>query len=234
MKKVSLLTVGLVTLFLICCCGGTGLLCSQGLGGLLDKRADEVSGLPTTPDVATGKKAVLTGILTGNAPITSDPDVPDIAQYEVVAYQVQVYERRTTGSGSSRRTSNSWNTTRTVVGTLKLDVQDETITFTRDTSLGFNGSMHVFPDGGSFSEGDHRVRGFQNGDLLTIVARRGENGQFTADELYGGTRDQLIANTRTLARVFRYGGYALLIFAGFFTVVMAIIGGFILTRGRSR
>lgn len=231
MKKFSALTIGLVGLFLVCCCGATGAACSLGIAPLLDDRASEIARMPTTPDVAVGKKAALTGFLSGNTPITSDPDMPDIADYDVVAYQVQVYEQRTSGSGSSRRTSHSWDTKRTVVNTLNLDVNGETVTCYPDDTPTFNGRMQTFPQSGSFSEGDHRVRGFQDGDLLTIVAKRMEDGRFMADEYYGGTRDELVSDTRTVAKIFRYIGYAVMAVSGFLLLVLLlIVGGVILAK----
>jgi hypothetical protein len=94
--------------------------------------------------------------------------------------------------------------------------------------------MHAFPTSGSFSQGDHRVRGFQEGDLVTIVAKHMEDGRFMADELYGGTRDELVSDTRTVAKVFRYIGYGLMAVAAVLTVVALIIGGFFLSRRRSQ
>jgi hypothetical protein len=234
MKKVSLLTASVVLFLMICCCGVTGLICSQGVGRLIDKRATEIAEMSTTPDVAVGKQAALTGTLTGNASITSDPDLPNIADYNVVAYEVQVYERRTSGSGSSRRTSYSWNTTRTVVNTLTLEVNGQTVTVYAADNISFNGDMHAFPTGGSFSQGDHRVRGFQEGDLVTIVAKHMEDGRFMADELYGGTRDELVSDTRTVAKIFRYIGYGMMAVAAVLTAVALIIGGFFLSRRRSQ
>lgn len=202
-------------------CGG---LMAFGLAPSLEDRAAELNTLPTTPDVAVGQEAILTGTLSENETITTDPEISNIASYELVAYLVERYERSTSGTGSNRRTTGSWRIDRRVVDTLTLDVNGTLVDLIGDDlSTALNGTPHEFRVDGSntLSNGSRRVRGFRNGDQVTIVGERTLNGSFETSEIYGGTREQLIENAETGAAVAKYLGLA---FMGCSLVVMLIFG----------
>jgi hypothetical protein len=221
-KRIPFLIIGLVGVGMICCFGGVGAACSLGFSPLFSDRAAKIADMPTTTDVRVGEQAALTGVLSNNAIITSDPDMGDITAYEMVAYKVETYDRRTTGSGSRRRTTGSWTTTRTAVNTLTMDVDGHLVTFSGEDAVKLTGDLHNFQEDETLQDGSQRVSGFRNGDQVTIVAERQESGAFLADELYGGTRDELVSDTRTAAAIFRYGGYGLMVCGGGIGLVLLI------------
>lgn len=223
MNKIPLLVFGLAGAFFMFCCCATGAACSLGFSPAIDKRASDIAKRPTTPDVAAGTNVALTGTLSGNPTVSSDPDVPEIAQYNVVAYKVESYEKSTSGSGSSRRTTGSWRLVRTVVNSLKMTVGGQSVSFYAGSSMTLGGQLHTLPENSAPAYGSKRVSGFQNGDQITVVAKRMGDGRFLADELYGGTRDELVSGKRAVAGVLRYGGYALMGVGGFIGLIMLVV-----------
>jgi len=141
---------------------------------------EEIAAMPATPDIATGEKAVLTGILSDNKTISTDPEIDTIAQYELIAYQVETYSK------------GSWSTTRELVAILRMEVNGQTVAFRTDTETTFDGIHEFYVDQGDLRDGSRRVRGFRNHDQVTIIAKRTAEDIFLAQELYGGTRDDLL------------------------------------------
>jgi hypothetical protein len=230
MSKIPVLIIGLLGIGMICCLGGAGAACSMGFSPLLSDRADEIEDMPTTPDVSVGEEVALTGILSDNPPITDDPEL-DIAQYELVAYKVEIYNTHRTGTGSNRRTRGDWDTLRTVVDSLTMEVEGQVITINGDANVTLGGSLHTYNADQIQSDGSRRVSGFLNGDQVTMVGERLESGEFVPDQLYGGTREELVSDTRTGAKIFRYVGYALMVCGGGIGLLF-VLGAVALSRRR--
>lgn len=231
MRQISALGLALIGIFALLCIGGVGALCSLAIAPALNEEADKIAELPTTPDVQTGEKAALTGDLSGNTLITSDPDIPNIAAYKVVAYRIEKYTTSTSGSGSKRRTTHSWKTYKTVINTLKLDVDGTAVSFYASDGIDISGDMHNFQEQTVLTSGDLRVVGFRDGDRVTIVGKR-MGDEFMAEKLHGGTRGDLVSDTRTAAKVFRYLGFGTMACGGL--VAVGLIGTAILLVWRKK
>lgn len=228
MRQVSFAVIAVIGGILMLCFCGAGLACSVGFAPLLSDEADKIENLPTTTDVRAGTEVALTGTLSDNPAITSDPDVPNIGSYEVVAYQVETAQTSTSRSGGRTRTSLRWETDRTVVNTLTMEVEGRAVTFVGEEGITLNGDMLTFNEDGTQSAGSKRVRGFRNGDLVTIVATRTSSGDFSASQLYGGTRDGLVSDTRTVSAIMRYAGYCLLGIGAAIGLGLLVAGYFLL------
>jgi hypothetical protein len=224
MKQVPTIVLIIIGIFVFICCG-CGIAGSLGASNWFSNRADKIEKLPTTTNVNTGEDTVLTGTLDGNTVLANDPDAGDISEYGLVMYQFQRYDRTTRrNNNGGNRTSGSWDTVRTEFQPLTMTVNGETIRFDRKGSFSINGDLTTYNlDGGSTTDGSRRLRGFRNGDLVTIVAEKQSDGSFKADEIYGGTRDDLIKNTRTAATIFRYCGYGMVVVGGVLGLVLVVL-----------
>ncbi len=232
MRQISALGLALIGIFAFLCLGGIGALCALAVAPAMTNEANDIADMPTTPDVATGEEAALTGTLTGNTAITSDPEIDQIADYKVVAYNVERYTRSTSGTGKNRRTTNRWEKIRTVMNTLKMEVGGTPVTFYGKDNVKLDGDMHSFQEGTTITSGDLRVIGFRDGDQVTVVGKRMGDGQFMIDQMYGGTRDDLVANTRLAAKVFRYLGFGSMVCGGL--VAIGLLGTAVLLVYRKK
>jgi hypothetical protein len=77
------------------------------------------------------------------------------------------------------------------------------------------------------------VQGFHSGDSVTIVAERTADGSFLADEIFGGSREQLITNTRLGASLFRYMGYGFMCVSAIAGIIFAAIALLVFRQGRT-
>lgn len=204
--------------------GGAGIICLFfSCGGFLafyvapsmEDRAAELQTLPTSPDVAVGQQAVLTGELSNNPTIKTDARVSNIATYELVAYEIERYDP----TEGSRTRSGTWVYEGRVLPDLQMEVNGTLISFS-GYSMTLPNETITYETSGNGQR--WRVRGFRNGDLITMAGRRTADGRFEAGEIMGGTREQLIQYKESGATDSRYVGLLCLACG---LMVMLVFGG---------
>lgn len=104
----------------------------------------------------------------------------------------------------------TWRTLETVSPSLTLTLPDGTIPIEQGSSLTMGGAQHetitrgtgmsARYEGQDLPEGSIRIRGYKNGDLLTVVGHKSSAGTLVPDRLFGGDRVQLVENVRSGAR----------------------------------
>jgi hypothetical protein len=99
----------------------------------------------------------------------------------------------------------------------------------------FGGSLHESQElgqgpesaeheGEQLPEGTVRTRGFQDGDLITVVGNKGSSGDLAPDRLFGGDRVQLVEDIRAGARAAFVAGIAMMICAPLVLVIGVLAG----------
>lgn len=167
-----------------------------------------------------GEEVALTGTLTDNAAQVSE---------ELVAYVREQWEiepaNRTDDSTSNDEPEGSWNTVETVVPALTIAINGGNIKTISvgSATLGGNmretaiqqgrGSEKADYNGQQLPEGSTRMRGFANGDVVTIVGHKASTGDVTPERIFGGDRVQLIENIRSGARTMFAIGIGMMICA---------------------
>lgn len=142
-----------------------------------------------------------TGRLEGNATVTDD---------SLVAYIREEWDVDPPDDNDNTA-DGSWRTIETVSPPLTLSLPDGTIQIEQGSSLTMGGAQHetitrgtgisARYEGQDLPEGSTRVRGYKNGDLLTVVGHKSSAGSLVPDRLFGGDRVQLVENVRSGARV---------------------------------
>jgi hypothetical protein len=76
----------------------------------------------------------------------------------------------------------------------------------------FSGRLHEVKDSpeGQPVNGDRWVRGFYNGDTVTIIGETTDDGRLRPDEIYGGSRSEMIEELARPSRVWRWIGFGIM------------------------
>ena len=74
------------------------------------------------------------------------------------------------------------------------------------------------------ADGTMQVQGFRDGDTITIIGVTNNDGVLEPDEIYGGTREELVREGQKPLRSWRTIGVALL--------VVALVSGFLMGSRR--
>lgn len=195
-------------------------VCFLGFGALLafvlsPQQAMEwrrIEGLPELDAAAyaaatVGAEVALTGTLTDNPTLGSDGLVAYIREQ----WDVEPADK-SDDSSSNDQPKGSWDTIETNVPVLTIAINGgniKTITVS-SANLGGNmretaikqgtGSEKASYNGQQLPEGSTRMRGFSNGDVVTVVGHKASTGGLTPARIFGGDRVQLIENIRSGAR----------------------------------
>ncbi|MCD4685650.1 MAG: hypothetical protein K8S97_06920 [Anaerolineae bacterium] len=197
-----------------------------------DREARHIDNLPdlTYDQLATqspGTEVALTGTLVDNGSRANDEY--GVTGLELVAYEVHEWDVYTDSDGD---VSGSWDLLYRDIASLAMQFGSGIVTVERDDSAAGitldgalyetitregSGNRSAMYDGRSYPDGSWRVRGFRNGDQITVLGAISASGGVTPDQLYAGTRADLVADLRNNARFLRLFG---LVFGG----IGAILG----------
>lgn len=166
---------------------------------------------------APGDDVLLTGRLEDN---------PVVAPDGFVAYTRERWQisQSTPGSQSgspSATPGGRWETVERVVPDLALSVGGRTVSILRADGVALSGALHerlvratssqkAGYDGQLLAEGSERLRGFYNGDLVTVLGNRASTGDVIPDELFAGDRVAFVAQKKSAARGLFVGGLCLM------------------------
>lgn len=107
---------------------------------------------------------------------------------------------------------------------LTISISGGTATTRPATSAMLSGSLHESVAAGTGAEtatwngqqlakGAVRVRGFQNGDLVTVVGTKASTDEIIPDEIFGGDRVELVEYKRSSAQTMFIVGISMMICA---------------------
>ncbi|MBN1120479.1 MAG: hypothetical protein JXJ17_05335 [Anaerolineae bacterium] len=151
--------------------------------------------------VQTGEAVAITGKLEDNDPLNV---------YEHVAYTVEEWQVEPPDEDDSTA-DGSWSTIETVVPELNVSISGGTVRTTAVNQATLGGGLDEIIDeaysrqtakydGRELSEGSLRIRGFRDGNLVTVVGKKGSSGDLVPDRLYAGDRVELVDSIRASAR----------------------------------
>lgn len=186
---------------------------------------------------AANQEAVITGTLSDNADLTDG----------LVAYVQEQWDvepaNKTDDSTSNDKPEGSWDTIETNVPVLTLAINGGNVKTVAASSVTLDGNMHetavkqgkgsekASDNGQELPEGSTRLRGFANGDLVTVVGRKASTGDLAPDRIFGGDRVQLIENIRSSARIMFTVGIGMMICSPI-VLVMGVLGALFGRRSR--
>ncbi|MBN1122243.1 MAG: hypothetical protein JXJ17_14290 [Anaerolineae bacterium] len=87
-----------------------------------------------------------------------------------------------------------------------------TIPTAQGVNPAFSGRLHEVKDSleGQPVNGDRWVRGFYNGDTVTIIGETTADGKLRPNEIYGGNREQMVDELSRPSRVWRWIGFGIM------------------------
>jgi hypothetical protein len=155
-----------------------------------------------------GDEVLITGRLEDN---------PVIAEGRFVAYtrdtwQVTVPTPSSQADSQGGKPTGQWKTVERVVPDLTLSVNGRTVEILRARGAAMSGPLHERLDRAYFSyreaeyhgemlaEGSERLRGFHNGDLVTVLGVRASGGGVIPDELFAGDRVAFVEGEKKAAQ----------------------------------
>ncbi len=238
----SALLVAGAFLLVACCvfaCAG-GLV--FGLAGSYADDAQEIKDLAEFSAGSVNDKVYATGTITDSDTISNDSTLGDITQYELVGYQVDrwdVTRGTSSGSGSSIRNTSYNGTWQDVSSAFNQFVLDNgELTVAPNDSISIDGDVHEYLlpgsggngysdtyDGQSVKDGTLRLQGFKNGDLITVMGIRRDGQVLNAEKLYGGNRDEWVADLENQAETSRNVGYILGVCGLCFLIPAIVLAG---------
>jgi len=193
-----------------------------------------IQGLPETTSMSlgaapSGEAVVFTGTLDGNEELTD---------YRLVAYSQSIWEvSSSTDQDGNTEYDGSWTEQEKVVPALTVRVSDGVITTIPETTASFGrptvtetieSAQGRSADG--HNEGSLQYTGFRNGDLVTVTGTRTSGGKVLPDRIFGGAREQLVADIRSGAKAAFAGGIGMMICSP-----VVLVGGIIaVIFGRAR
>lgn len=220
-------------------------ICFLGFGALLafyisPQQALEwrrIEGLPELDatayaSAASGQEVAITGTLADNFALTPEG---------LVAYIREQWDV-TPPSDKEDKPDGSWKIVETNVPVLRIAIAGGGISTTSVESATFSGSLHETAiqqgagtekadyNGQSLPEGSTRMRGFANGDLITVVGHKASTGDLIPDRLFGGDRVQLVQEIRSGAQAMFVVGIVMMICSPLI-LVMGVVGALF---GRSK
>ena len=177
----------------------------------------------TFASTATGEEVAVTGTLEGNAPLNA---------YNHVAYTVDEWRVDPPDEDDSTPVG-SWSSIETVVPELSVAISGGTISTTGVNSATMGGNLDEIVDeafssqtakydGRDLGEGSLRIRGFREGNLITVVGNKASTGDLIPERLYGGDRVQLVDSIRASARTTFIIGIVMMVISP-----LVLVGGLI-------
>lgn len=149
-------------------------------------------------------EAAVTGVLRDNR---------TFAPYNLAAYKIEKWQvsRNAGGNGTPATPQGKWVTVDLQIPELALVVGEGVIKTAPAGNVIWGGDLREFTEPGrgeyravyngeSLADGTRVIRGFTNGDLVTVVGRKVSTGQLYPERLYAGAREQLVDDIRTGAR----------------------------------
>jgi hypothetical protein len=138
----------------------------------------------------------------------------------------------------------SWKTRERVVPDLELEVSGQTVQILRADGVSMSGPLHedlVYGDGWEeakydgewLPEGSLRIRGFLNGDLVTVWGKKASSGGVIPDELYAGDRVAFSGSKRRAAQGLLIAGLCMM-GAAPLVLVISVLGAIFGRRRRMR
>jgi hypothetical protein len=186
------LLYGLVIIMsLVCVAGGAFVTLFYEVENEVSADLEE---MPDYIDSEVGDDAVLTGELVENPVLTDDRFPTEIAQYGLVAYEVD------------EREGDDWTEIDEVYPDLLVDVDGEVIAVNIVEEIPVSGTAHEYE-----LTNNYRLRGFQNGDTVTVVGNRGTEATLTAERMYAGTRDDIVSDSGPSSLVVRGIGLGMIV-----------------------
>jgi hypothetical protein len=234
-QRVSGVVVGVIVAIGVFICGTLMAFVISPQQALEWRRID---GLPLVDgsgfaSAAAETELVVTGRLEGNQPLTEDG---------LVAYAREQWEVDPPDN-SNDDPDGSWTVVEESFPALTLNAggSPATVTTLPATSVTFGGAMHetiqegtgterADYSGRSLPEGSIRTRGYQEGDLITVVGRKSTTGELVPARYYGGDRVQLVEEIRNTARALFAVGVGMMICAPI--LLVAVVLGSIFGRVR--
>jgi hypothetical protein len=212
-----------------------------------DEKAHHIRDLPgatlgSFSDQRPGTEVAVTGVLTGNFTLQDQPY--DIAQYEVVAYQVDQWD---VTSDSDSGPIGTWGILTQNMPGLAFDFAGQTVWLLReDTSkVTISGETHEFVvpsstgdkaqyNGRDLREGSLRIRGFRNGDVITVVGEtvRPDYIYIIPERVHAGDRQNLVDSTQAEANTLRLFSVIFGCLGSLFVIVPVSVAGFKAWRRR--
>ena len=168
---------------------------------------------------AAGDDVLVTGILVDNPVI--------LAEDEFVAYALE--EWRVTvpdynPDEPNQEPDGNWESVQRVIPDLMVDVNGQVVRSLQVEDAAINGALHesIFESNGyyeaeymgsSLPEGSERVRGFYNGDLITVWGKKATVEGIIPDELYAGDRVSFEESQHAAAQGLFFAGVSMLVCA---------------------
>jgi hypothetical protein len=138
----------------------------------------------------------------------------------------------------------TWDTIETNVPALTIAINGGNIKTIAVSSANLGGNMHetaikqgtgsekASHNGQQLPEGSTRMRGFSNGDVVTMVGHKASTGDLTPNRIFGGDRVQLIENIRSGARTMFVIGIVMMICSPIM-LIMGVVGALFGRRSKA-
>lgn len=231
---------------------GLAAVCFLGFGALFafvlsPQQAMEwrrIEGLPELDAAAyagttIGDEVALTGTLTDNATQGSEG---------LVAYVREQWDvkpaNKSDESTSNDKPEGSWDIVETYVPVLTIAINGGKVKTIAVSSANLGGNMHetaikqgtgserAAHNGQQLPEGSTRMRGFSNGDVVTVVGHKASTGDVTPNRIFGGDRVQLVENIRSGAQMLFAVGVGMMICSPI-VLIMGVLGALFGRRSKA-
>jgi len=201
---------------------GCGLLFALVLAPRQKLEAQRIEKLPfmdatTVMQAVAGDDLLVTGLLVNNPVLMSDDD---FVTYIMEEWRVTVPEYNP--DEPNQEPDGDWETVERVIPDLQVDVGGQIVRSLRVDNAAFNGALHetIFESDGyneadylsqSLPEGSLRVRGFFNGDLVTVWGEKAASDGIVPNELYAGDRVSFEESQHAAAKGLLIAGISMLV-----------------------
>ena len=201
---------------------GCGLLFSLYLAPQQKLEARRIEQLPlmdasTVAQASPDDDIVVTGYLTDNQVVFPEDQ---FVAYEMEEWRVTVPEYDP--DNPNQEPDGSWESVERAIPELIVDVGGQIVISLRVEDASMNGALHesIFESNGFYEaeymgdrlpEGSRRVRGFYNGDLITLWGKKAVSGGIIPDELYAGDRVSFEESQHAQAKGLLIAGVSMLV-----------------------
>jgi hypothetical protein len=201
---------------------GCGLLFALVLAPQQKLEAQRIEKLPfmdatTVMGAIDGEDLLVTGVLVNNPVLMSDD--PFVA-YHKEEWDVTVPDYDP--NEPNQENDGDWRTVERAFPNLQVDVSGQIVQSHRVDNVAINGALHeaIYESNGyveadylsrSLPEGSLRVRGFYNGDLVTVWGVKASSGGIIPNELYAGDRVSFEESQHAAARGLLIAGISMLV-----------------------
>ena len=208
-ERLNLVFVALLGTVLLAACGALFAFVLSPGQALQARRIERMPDM-TVEDVAAldhGDDVLITGRLEDNPIIAEDRFVAYVRQ----TWQVTVPTPSNQSDSQSSKPTGQWETVERIVPDLTLNVNGSQIEILRVSDVTLSGPLHeqlisaytfrkAEYNNELLAEGSERVRGFQNGDLATVLGAKASTGGILPDELFAGDRVAFVEHKKSSAR----------------------------------